>query len=246
MAKKWDEVVLSTTASIARYESEINDNAGTKSVSGLLFNGTDTINLTSSLATSVQVYYSNGTSRTDTPTVYIITPTENDEIIKVKILAGATAYVGSILSLTEGKGADLYDQYYQKCGITDATWTFFEIARSWNDKIEIAKEVMTSRIKSYMIERGRNEVVVQNGGDELLDSIYNPDVFSQASDLLTLKLIYEDMAGMGTNDFYYEKANNYDKRYERAFQEALTQFQYDPTFSGTPIDNARIKGQLIF
>jgi len=245
----WANTILSTTSSIAKHESEINELAGYKSVTGIKGDGTETISFVESGATQIDITLSSSTIKTSTLTDNIYTPLLAEEIVSIEINEGTDLdYIGTVITCNEGNGITLYDSSSNAIAVLSdiLLWSFpIKSTRSWNDKITTAKLEIGNSIKQMMVGRGHNEVVIVNSGYAMLDIITNPEVFALASDYYTLMKVYRDLWGGGSNEIYKDKHDQYRADYQRQLDIALEIAQIDPSYSGTAVDNARTEMGIV-
>ena len=90
----------------------------------------------------------------------------------------------------------------------------------WSNKISLAKELLGEDMERSLMNENLDHFINYADGEDLKDIVFNPTIFSIASDYLTLSLIYEDLANADEDSIFYKKSQNYRVKYERQFKKA--------------------------
>jgi len=97
-------------------------------------------------------------------------------------------------------------------------WYLATINYTWQDKIDLAKKILRQDIITDIMTR----YPTIESDTEAISLITNPEIFSLASDMKVLELIYADLANSGYNQLYEAKANNYAQRYAHEKDKAMS------------------------
>ncbi len=114
-------------------------------------------------------------------------------------------------------------------------------------KIELTKSILKPRILAFLSSSFREwfEYHKRDGIDPI-DMVNNPLIFSEASTLYTLYLIYSDFASGGTSGSYQEKADRYKNQYNVAFATAVNLIDIDLDIDNEVDEYAvKINGKLV-
>ncbi|HQC58977.1 MAG TPA: hypothetical protein PK143_06015 [Candidatus Syntrophosphaera thermopropionivorans] len=236
----WENIILSTSNSIARFEKEINRLAS-YNIRWSIY--TEEPDIYFDIEDILTVYYSTGESKILEENVIPV----KKYIIKIEqIREGA---VIATYPITEGKGYVLHSEDGQnllqvrKDGIPyQDIWAELETDNTWQDKIDLAKEMLKYEIETALTEM--HYYVDEFAGKRLIDIISNPETFSLASDYLTLHLIYTDLANGGFNELFQNKADYYWKRYKQELNNCFKRLNIDYNQTGNPIYRVKIEGYV--
>ena len=236
----WENIILSTSNSIARFEKEINRLAS-YNIRWSIY--TEETGISFDTEDILTIYYSTGESEILEENVIPV----KKYIIKIEqIREGA---VIATYPITEGKGYVLHSEdglnllQIKKDGIPyQDIWAELETDNTWQDKIDLAKEMLKYEIETALTEM--NYYVDEFAGKRLIDIISNPETFSIASDYLTLHLIYTDLANGGFNELFQNKADYYWKRYKQELNNCFKRLNIDYNQTGNPIYRVKIEGYV--
>ena len=249
----WDKVNLSTTASIARFEKEVNRQAGHTVIWSIYTEEDLLLNIPDELTYSkIIAQYPDGEEEI---TQYVegeliipqAIPTKKN-IIKLTFYQGDE--IVAIFNLDEGKGNTIKSEdgnYIIRIVDEDGKpvydiWQEVEIDITWDAKIQLAKDMLKYEIETALTEM--NYYVDEFAGKRLIDIISNPETFSIASDYLTLHLIYTDLANGGFNELFQNKADYYWKRYKQELNNCFKRLNIDYNQTGNPIYRVKIEGYV--
>ena len=236
----WENIILSTSNSIARFEKEINRLAS-YNIRWSIY--TEETGISFDTEDILTIYYSTGESEILEENIIPV----KKYIIKIEqIREGA---VIATYPITEGKGYVLHSEdglnllQIKKDGIPyQDIWAELETDNTWQDKIDLAKEMLKYEIETALTEM--NYYVDEFAGKRLIDIISNPETFSLASDYLTLHLIYTDLANGGFNELFQNKADYYWKRYKQELNNCFKRLNIDYNQTGNPIYRVKIEGYV--
>lgn len=228
---------MSTLHTLTQWEKEINAQAGYTRKWGLLSTSTSTYTVTTlnTVAYAVATLLSGFTQ-----TVAGVGGASLDGVIPIP-----TAQVTSIacynssnvlldtFSLNESGGVTVYgsDGVLTGAVSNSAAWVLGNENRTWQDKIDLAAEILQNDLETILTER--QIIVDEAGGDDLIDVITNPDTFRIACDYKALALIYSDLANSGFNELFAKKAVTYAQKYDLELSSAIKRMNLDPSLSGT-------------
>ena len=250
----WSATTLSTSETIARHEKEINIQAGSTARKAIYIAAGLNVWLPSDEfadCTYAILTYSDGSTATVNVAAYkIALPT-------AKYITGIDLYDVSddllfSFPVNEGYGATLYDSTgAETLTLTDSsgrygggwteTSTFGDY--SWQEKIDLAKEMLGNDITTKLKEYGLT--VDYEDGEVLIDLLTNPETFLVACDYLTLSLIYQDLLSGGFNELFVQKYQIYSQRYQDELAKGLRRMDIASTPSGTTTDyQIEILGRL--
>lgn len=236
----WSSTILSTSATIARHEKEISLQAGSTARWSIYVPALSTVwfsTLGTTIASAVFTYSDATTETVNVAADKITLPTAK-YIISIACYTSTPTLLYTF-DCTEGYGATLTDTSGAVTITTiDSTgnWTgWLETSTdgdfSWQDKIDLAKDLLGHRIETKLTEYGIQ--VDEDSGEVLLDTLMNPTTFDVASDYLALSRIYLDLLSGGFNELFQSKYELYNNLYERELAEGLKRMNLDPALSGT-------------
>jgi hypothetical protein len=237
----WSTEVLSTTASIAKYEAEINNLAGTYSKNCLTASIGSKIEFSNNVFTAASAIHSDGSvnamTRTGSTAEFVFT-VASAEIIEIR------ATKSSILSFpvinSSGEIEDTTANYSFKTS-TGTTFTTYETQNSWQNKIDLAKDMIALKLKRALADKSiydRDSTTLN-----VLDDLDDTSMLNIASDNLSLHLIYQDLYNTAQYDKYKDKANDYYNEYVSKFNEAfpLVLYMFDSTGYNVFADAGRLQ-----
>ena len=250
----WSATTLSTSETIARHEKEINIQAGSTARKAIYVAAGLTVWLpTGDFATCTYAIltYSDGSTATVNVAVSKIPLPTAKYIVGIVLYTAANVPLFSF-PVNEGYGATLYDSTgAETLTLTDSTgrygggWTETSTFGdySWQDKIDLAKEMLGNDISTKLKEYGL--YVDYEAGEVLIDLLTNPTTFLVACDYLTLSLIYQDLLSGGFNELFVQKYQIYSQRYQDELAKGLKRMDIASTPSGTTTDyQIEILGRL--
>lgn len=254
----WTDTALSTTASLAILEREIN--------SLIQSSGTDYLSdgfdiAASGVSSSVDV--KGGMIEVICKVATELTVKNTKELtIKMTDSADdvtfAEIYLGSILYTKTASGdetiavdTELFRwvvpsniEDHIKAAITSdatnlGTINIYTISK-WEDKITVAKAKIKNKLETWLSMRGYKDYPDYDSDEVLIDLIANPDTFAIASDYLTLHYIFRDLAiAKGEDSIWYVKSKEYKRDFDEEFNEAVRRITLDLNQDGTAEDPAR-------
>jgi hypothetical protein len=121
-------------------------------------------------------------------------------------------------------------------------WAELETDNTWQDKIDLAKEMLKYEIETALTEM--HYFVDEQAGEKLIDIVANPETFSLASDYLALHLIFTDLSQGGFNELFKNKAEYYWACYQRELKNCYKRLDIDYNLSGNPIKRVKIEGYV--
>ena len=209
---------LSTLASIARHESEINNLCQNYTRKAL------------SVASTIQM-----TAVPDTITAITAVKSNNSTLALTK---GASTWAlplgeyvrficateGDYFSLLEGAGSIITSANgdYTLTLASAPTWTDANLTDDWQPKIDLANEMIYNKLYQYLSTRIDTESIA-----DVIAEIANPEILSLASDYKTLELIYMDLFGkIGTAELIQGKINFYRKQFDTEFKSAVNALDF--------------------
>lgn len=250
----WTTTTLSTAATIARHEKEIEAQGGATQRKAIYVPALTTIKFsTAGFATCTYAtftYSDLSTANVNVVASEVTLPTAK-YIYQIDLYTAANVLLytfdclegyGAALASTAGaKTLTLYSgtgNWGEGWQTTSTTGDF-----SWTDKIELVKDIIKNAIETKLFERGHT--VNYAGGDVLIDIVTNPEEFILASDYLTLHKIYVDLGNGGFNQLYEDKQKYYRLEYDAEFSNAMKRINLDPSLSGTTTEyRANITGRI--
>ena len=220
---KWnDTTLLSTLETISRWEKEVNELAGYDSIPAIQGNKTAQITNIDKSIDSIVYTDSLGISHISE----IETPGEWDipesEIITILYYVGETLF--GVSNLMEGDGTKIEvlkeDEETTSFTLTENIWIIAKVDRTWNTKLELAREAVKNDILTILYNR-----TDASTDEEALDLITNAETFLTACDMKALELIYRDL-GLGTfNQMHQMKAETYARAYQNAIASAISRMR---------------------
>lgn len=241
----WSATTLSTSETIARHEKEINIQAGSTARKAIYVAAGLNVWLPSdefATCTYAILTYSDGSTAT------VNVAADKIALPTAKYITGIDLYDVSddllfSFPVNEGYGATLYDSTGAKTlTLTDSSgsygggWTETSTSGdySWQEKIDLAKEMLGNDITTKLKEYGL--YVDYEAGEVLIDLLTNPETFLVACDYLTLSLIYQDLLSGGFNELFVQKYQIYSQRYQDELAKGLKRMDIASTPSGTTTD----------
>jgi hypothetical protein len=214
----YDDITLSTLAGLSAWEKEINRLAGKTEIWSLRSESeTEPYTLTfSGDVTSARAKTAEGN-------VIDIPVEENDMAIPMDTIIELVAYNGDAeagkFPLNEAKSLVLHSDTELTASLSSkSAWYLATINYTWQDKIDLAKKILRQDIITDIMTR----YPTIESDTEAISLITNPEIFSLASDMKVLELIYADLANSGYNQLYEAKANNYAQRYAHEKDKAMS------------------------
>lgn len=250
----WSSATLSTTASIAEIEREINsliESSGSE-----YFSHATEINIAS--ANSGSVDCSDGmieivgkvnaeiTIKDGKSLSFSIQHSQDDNTF-------ADIYPGDIIYKKSASGSDIViaadtelfryvvpTNVYDFIRFTLASDTtnsgkidIYSIGK-WEPKIARAKSTIKNKLETLLVDRGYRDYANYADGEELIDIIGNPATFALASDYLTLYYIFSDLATReDIESMYYAKKNDYLREFNGEYTEAIRRIDWDYNMDAT-------------
>ena len=250
----WSATTLSTSETIARHEKEINIQAGSTARKAIyIAAGLNVWLPTTEFATctyAILTYSDGSTATVNVAADKIALPTAKN-ITGIDLYDEKDELLFSF-PVNEGYGATLYDDTgAETLTLTDSAgnwgsgWTETSTYGdySWQDKIDLAKEMLGNDITTKLKEYGLT--VDYEDGEVLIDLLTNPETFLVACDYLTLSLIYQDLLSGGFNELFVQKYQIYSQRYQDELAKGLKRMDIASTPSGTTTDyQIEILGRL--
>ena len=250
----WSATTLSTSETIARHEKEINIQAGSTARKAIYVAAGLNVWLPSdefATCTYAILTYSDGSTATVNVAANKIPLPTAKYIVGIGLYDVSDKLLFSF-PVNEGYGATLYDDTgAETLTLTDSAgnwgsgWTETSTYGdySWQDKIDLAKEMLGNDITTKLKEYGLT--VDYGSGEVLIDLLTNPETFLVACDYLTLSLIYQDLLSGGFNDLFVQKYQIYSQRYQDELAKGLRRMDIASTPSGTTTDyQIEILGRL--
>jgi len=219
---KWNDTTLSTLETISRWEKEVNELAGYDSIPAIQGNKTAQITDIDKSIDSIVYTDSLGISHISE----IETPGEwqipEAEIITILYYVGETLF--GVSNLMEGNGTKIEvlkeDEETTSFTLTENIWIIAKVNRTWNAKLELAREAVKNDILTILYNR-----TDASTDDEALDLITNAETFLTACDMKALELIYRDL-GLGTfNQMHQMKAETYARAYQNTIASAISRMR---------------------
>ena len=239
----WENIILSTSNSIARFEKEVNRQAGHTVIWSIYTEDNIMLNIPDNLSYSkIIAQYPDGE--------LVIPQTIPTKKNIVKLTFYQDDEIVAIFNMDEGKGNQIKSEdgnYVIRIVDEDGKpvydiWQEVEIDITWDAKIQLAKDMLKYEIETALTEM--NYYVDEFAGKRLIDIISNPETFSIASDYLTLHLIYTDLANGGFNELFQNKADYYWKRYKQELNNCFKRLNIDYNQTGNPIYRVKIEGYV--
>ena len=215
----YDDITLSTLAGLSAWEKEINRLAGKTEIWSLR-SDSETKPYTLTFSDFVKIVR----AKTAEGNVIDILVEENtmeipmDTIIELTALGLNNVILGKF-PLNEAKSLILHSDTELTATLSSKqAWYLATINYTWQDKIDLAKKILRQDIITDIMTR----YPTIESDTEAISLITNPEIFSLASDMKVLELIYADLANSGYNQLYEAKANNYAQRYAHEKDKAMS------------------------
>lgn len=253
----WSATTLSTSETIARHEKEINIQAGSTAHKVIYIAAGQTVWLNTLLPSVYEIVaygvftYADGSTATvnvaasklTLPTAKYIDQIDMYDVAGNLVLTfEVNEGYGSLITDTTG----LVSKYLtDSSGRYGSGWTESSTVGdfSWQEKIDLAKEMLGNDITTKLKEYGL--YVDYEAGEVLIDLLTNPTTFLVACDYLTLSLIYQDLLSGGFNELFVQKYQIYSQRYQDELAKGLKRMDIASTPSGTTTDyQIEILGRL--
>ena len=214
----YDDITLSTLAGLSAWEKEINRLAGKTEIWSLR-SDSETEPYTLTFSDDV----SKVKAKTAEGNVIDISVEENTMEIPMDTIIELVAYKGDAKAgkfpLNEAKSLVLHSDTELTATLSSKqAWYLATINYTWQDKIDLAKKILRQDIITDIMTR----YPTIESDTEAISLITNPEIFSLASDMKVLELIYADLANSGYNQLYEAKANNYAQRYAHEKDKAMS------------------------
>ena len=214
----YDDITLSTLAGLSAWEKEINRLAGKTEIWSLRSENKEK---PYTLTFSDDV--SEVKAKTAESNVIDIPVEENTMEIPMDTIIELVAYKGDAKAgkfpLNEAKSLVLHSDTELTATLSSKqAWYLATINYTWQDKIDLAKKILRQDIITDIMTR----YPTIESDTEAISLITNPEIFSLASDMKVLELIYADLANSGYNQLYEAKANNYAQRYAHEKDKAMS------------------------
>lgn len=241
----WSATTLSTSETIARHEKEINIQAGSTARKAIYIAAGLNVWLPSdefATCTYAILTYSDGSTATVNVAANKIPLPTAKYIVGIGLYDVSDKLLFSF-PVNEGYGATLYDDTgAETLTLTDSAgnwgsgWTETSTYGdySWQDKIDLAKEMLGNDITTKLKEYGLT--VDYEGGEVLIDLLTNPETFLVACDYLTLSLIYQDLLSGGFNELFVQKYQIYSQRYQDELAKGLRRMDITSSVGGATTD----------
>lgn len=253
----WSATTLSTSETIARHEKEINIQAGSTAHKVIYIAAGQTVCLDTLLPFSYGIVefviftYADGSTATVNVAASKLTLPTAKYIDQIDMYDAAGDLVLTF-EVNEGYGSRITDTTgLVSMYLTDSSgrygsgWTETSTGGdySWQEKIDLAKEMLGNDITTKLKEYGL--YVDYEAGEVLIDLLTNPTTFLVACDYLTLSLIYQDLLSGGFNELFVQKYQIYSQRYQDELTKGLKRMDIASTPSGTTTDyQIEILGRL--
>ena len=215
----YDDITLSTLAGLSAWEKEINRLAGKTEIWSLRSeNKEKPYTLTfSDFVKFVRAKTAEG-NVIDIPVEENTMEIPMDTIIELTALGLNDVILGKF-PLNEAKSLVLHSDTELTATLSSKqAWYLATINYTWQDKIDLAKKILRQDIITDIMTR----YPTIESDTEAISLITNPEIFSLASDMKVLELIYADLANSGYNQLYEAKANNYAQRYAHEKDKAMS------------------------
>jgi uncharacterized cupin superfamily protein len=212
----WTDNELSTLESLTRHEAEINNLVSRYTRKAVTVATTTQLTAVPDTITAIVAVKSDGTSASLTKaTTWPLTAGTY-----VRLITTPSDY----FSLLEGTGSIVTSgggTYSLSFG-TAPTWTDVELQADWQDKIDLAKQIIYDAIFVNLTSKASVEDI-----STIIDAIGNPTALGIASDYKTLELIYMDLYGkIGTAETIQMKLDYYRNQFEDAFARAYSALDF--------------------
>ena len=215
----YDDITLSTLAGLSAWEKEINRLAGKTEIWSLRSeNKEKPYTLTFSDDVSKVKAKTAESNVIDIPVEENTMEIPMDTIIELTALGLNDVILGKF-PLNEAKSLVLHSDTELTATLSSKqAWYLATINYTWQDKIDLAKKILRQDIITDIMTR----YPTIESDTEAISLITNPEIFSLASDMKVLELIYADLANSGYNQLYEAKANNYAQRYAHEKDKAMS------------------------
>ena len=215
----YDDITLSTLAGLSAWEKEINRLAGKTEIWSLRSeNKEKPYTLTFSDDVSEVKAKTAESNVIDIPVEENTMEIPMDTIIELTALGLNDVILGKF-PLNEAKSLVLHSDTELTATLSSKqAWYLATINYTWQDKIDLAKKILRQDIITDIMTR----YPTIESDTEAISLITNPEIFSLASDMKVLELIYADLANSGYNQLYEAKANNYAQRYAHEKDKAMS------------------------
>jgi len=215
----YDDITLSTLAGLSAWEKEINRLAGKTEIWSLRSeNEEKPYTLTFSDDVSEVKAKTAESNVIDIPVEENTMEIPMDTIIELTALGLNDVILGKF-PLNEAKSLVLHSDTELTATLSSKqAWYLATINYTWQDKIDLAKKILRQDIITDIMTR----YPTIESDTEAISLITNPEIFSLASDMKVLELIYADLANSGYNQLYEAKANNYAQRYAHEKDKAMS------------------------
>lgn len=243
----WNPELLSTTATIAEHEKEINDLAGSTQVWSLLGGAIDVstdYEVTCPADTDYVIYTNtDGNSVTSLDVTKLVWTIPAVNVISFGCYSSADALLATF-NLSEGHGTSLTATNSETATLNNSgCWSLAETNDTWSDKINLARLMIRYEVENALTDRGI--WVDELNGQTLADVVTNNETLRVACDYKTLCLIYEDLGLGGMSELYVNKAKRYEQLFRQELALALRRLSLDPSLSGsTTTARADFEGRL--
>jgi len=215
----YDDITLSTLAGLSAWEKEINRLAGKTEIWSLRSENKEkpyTLTFSDDVS-EVKAKTAEG-NVIDIPVEENTMEIPMDTIIELTALGLNDVILGKF-PLNEAKSLVLHSDTELTATLSSKqAWYLATINYTWQDKIDLAKKILRQDIITDIMTR----YPTIESDTEAISLITNPEIFSLASDMKVLELIYADLANSGYNQLYEAKANNYAQRYAHEKDKAMS------------------------
>jgi hypothetical protein len=244
----WSATTLSTSETIARHEKEINIQAGSTAHKVIYIAAGLTVWLETVLpagyatVTYAIFTYADGSTATVNVAADKLTLPTAKYIDQIDMYDAAGDLVLTF-EVNEGYGSRITDttglvsKYLtDSSGHYGSGWTETSTGGdySWQDKIDVAKEMLCNDITTKLKEYGLT--VDYEDGEVPIDLLTNPETFLIACDYLTLSLIYQDLLSGGFNELFVHKYQIYSQRYQDELAKGLKRMNITSSVGGATTD----------
>jgi len=214
----WTDNELSTLASLAKHEAEINNLAQRYTRIALVVSAANKMTASPNTLTGITAIDSSGNT---TELVYADGKWEIGIGTYVKFVCSAQ---NTYFSLLEGTNSTLYSASgtYTLTFQDKPTWADVELVSDWQPKIELAKDTIYNHLSSSLSTRISSYYI-----SDVIDGIVNPEILALASDYKALELIFLDLLGkIGTMETIQSKIDYYRINYQQQFDSVITALDF--------------------
>lgn len=235
----WSTVTLATLNSIAKYEAEINNLAGSYIRYTLAIDAGGTVKLAGGTISSASL---TATYIDDTQETLVYNAGLGGWFITTGGLATMVAQGDDIVIPTIQGSGNPYDTsgifYISVSTSSGVGWDDSTVQSTWQNKCNLSKQQIGDEIKKQIaITIGWRDTDVTSG--EVLDYIWNTDALNTAADCLTLHLIYSDLYATLQSEAYKMKMDYYWNRYQTALMSGMYQLLFgESSTTTTPLFSA--------